>query len=121
MTQCLIIDSTLDGRSELASLLTRYGFELDSVSDAADALDRCRVAMPDVIVMAEQAGTMDSDEFLQRLHGSRPRSAPKVIVYSDAPDAGSMGRHIWTGAAECMVRPFDADIIDLKLRQVGVL
>lgn len=122
MTQCLIIDSSRDGQRELVDLLGRYGFAVDSVDDAADALERCRQSMPALIVMAERAGPMDSDEFLQRLNGAGHNGkAPKVIVYSDVPDAGSIGRHIWTGAAECMVRPFDAEIIDLKLKQVGVL
>lgn len=121
MTHCLIVEGTRDDEKRLSLLLGQYGFELETAADADAALDRCRQSMPDVIVMSESLAHMDSAEFLRRLNRGGRGTAAKVIVYSDAPDAGAIGRHIWTGAAECMVKPFDADIIDLKLRQVGVL
>jgi two-component system chemotaxis response regulator CheY len=121
MTHCLIVEGTSDDKKRLSLLLGQYGFELETVADADDALDRCRQSMPDVIVMSDSLAHMDSAEFLARLNRGAKGAAPKVIVYSEEPDAGAIGRHIWTGAAECMVKPFDADIIDLKLRQVGLL
>ena len=121
MTHCLIVEGTSDDKKRLSLLLGPYGFDLETATDAVAALDRCRQSMPDVIVMSDSLAHMDSAEFLARLNRGAKGAAPKVIVYSEESDAGAIGRHIWTGAAECMVKPFDADIIDLKLRQVGVL
>lgn len=121
MTRCLILERTQEDGKALSALLAPYGFALDRMEDAGAALDHCRHSMPDVIVMSEQLARMDSAEFLERLQRASRGRAAKVIVYQDAPDAGAIGRHIWSGAAECMAKPFDADIIELKLRQVGVL
>ena len=121
MTRCLIIERSREDAKALCALLARYGFALDRMEDADAALDHCRQAMPDVIVMSEQLACMDSAEFLDRLKRTSRGPSPKVIVYQDAPDAGAIGRHIWSGAAECMAKPFDPDIIDLKLRQVGIV
>jgi CheY-like chemotaxis protein len=124
MTQCLILERSQEDGKELSALLGRYGFAAEclQVSEASAALDLCRQKMPALIFMADQIEGMDSGEFLERLQVvSRGRPSPKVIVYQEAPDAAAMGRHIWLGAAECMAKPFDPDIIDLKLRQVGAL
>ena len=122
MTQCLILERTHEDGNELSALLGRYGFALERLKADEAALDLCRQQMPKVIFMSDQIDGMDSAEFLERLKlGTRGREVPKVIVYHDAPDAAAMGRHIWTGAAECVAKPFDADIIDLKLRQVGIV
>ena len=36
-------------------------------------------------------------------------------------EAARIGRTIWGGAAECMMKPYDAEILDLKLRQTGII
>lgn len=121
MTQCLIVEGTPEDWQRLEGLLGPYGFDLEAVERAEEALDLCRRQMPDVIVMTDRLGSMDSADFLKRLHDGAGGVRPKVIVYAERPDAAAIGRHIWSGAAECMVKPFDADIIDLKLRQIGAV
>jgi hypothetical protein len=44
-----------------------------------------------------------------------------VIVCPQEPEAARIGRTIWGGAAECMMKPYDAEILDLKLRQTGII
>lgn len=121
MTQCLIIAADENDRRHLMRLLAWYGFELAIVEDADQAESLFRMNMPDIIVMPEELEGADSYDFIQQLNRIPYGKAPKVLVYADRGDAGRIGRVIWGGASECFVKPFDASIIDLKLRQVGVV
>jgi two-component system, chemotaxis family, chemotaxis protein CheY len=119
MTQCLIVDGSQSGRTDIESLLAHYGFELDSVEDTEEALERCRSRMPDVLLISRRLGTPDPISFLKRL-GKR-RRLPVVFIYGDEQDPETIGRAIWEGASAFLMRPFDAEILDLKLRQAGVI
>jgi DNA-binding response OmpR family regulator len=121
MLQCLIIASDEDDRRQLAYLLKPYGFELALVEDADQAMAVCRMRLPDLVVMPEIIEGIESSDIIRDIHRTRESRQPKVLVYSDSPEAGQIGRAIWSGAAECFVKPFDASIIDLKLRQVGAV
>ena len=120
-TQCLIIAGNVDDRQYLARLLGRYGFELAIVEEAEQAVSICRTRIPDIVVMSQDLDGIDTFEFLQELQRVPCGRAPKILVFSDSTDAGEIGRAIWGGASECFMKPFDAAIIDLKLRQVGAV
>ncbi len=120
MTQCLIVDDSPADRSDIEALLAAYGFELESMGDAEKALDRCRAAMPDVILVAGRIASMEKVSFIKRLKRKADRR-PVVFVYGDNGDPEEIGRAIWQGASECLLKPFDADILDQKLRQAGVV
>ena len=37
------------------------------------------------------------------------------------PDTDAIGRMIMDGASECIVKPFNQELVSLKLRQVGLI
>jgi two-component system chemotaxis response regulator CheY len=121
MTKCLIVEGSKSDRDSLERLLAAYGFELNSIGDAQSALDQCRRAMPDVVLVADRLGHMDAVSFIKRLRGHTGRGRPAVFVYGDTGDPEHIGRAIWEGATECLVKPFDAEVLDSKLRQAGVV
>ncbi|MGF7163194.1 two-component system chemotaxis response regulator CheY [Rhodoligotrophos appendicifer] len=120
MTHCLIIAGPATDRNHLAVLLNSYGFEIQSAQSPEEALALCRNRMPDVIMMPDTMGTMNSVAFLQRLRRARLGSKPVVLICAEQTSASSISQAIWEGASECLIEPFDADILDFKLRQVGV-
>ena len=121
MLQCLIIASDADDRQQLVQVLAPYGFELAVVEDADQALAVCRIRMPDLVLMPEILQGIESCAFIRAIRRVEEGRQPKVLVFSDSAEAGLIGRAIWSGASECFVKPFDASIIDLKLRQVGAV
>ena len=46
---------------------------------------------------------------------------PVVLLYTDQPDTETIGRVILEGAAECLMKPLDRDLLEFKLKQVGLL
>jgi PleD family two-component response regulator len=121
MRQCLVIGSNDEDRQKLVRLLLAYGFELAIAEDAEQAIAISETRPADLVVMPETINGTDSFDLIRRLHRADRRAAPKVLVYADRPEAGIIGRAIWGGASECFVKPFDASIIELKLRQVGAV
>ncbi len=120
MTQCLIIDSDPSGRQRLEAMLSRYGFELAVAESEDAAIARCRQAMPALIVLDAGAGCADAGAFLRRLRRITGRP-PTVIVSPRSREPRDISRAIWDGVAECLIKPYDEEILDLKLRQTGVL
>jgi DNA-binding response OmpR family regulator len=121
LRQCLVIGSNDEDRQKLVRLLMAYGFELAIAEDAEQAFAISRTRPADLVVMPETINGLDSFDLIKRLHRAERGTAPKVLVYADRPEAGIIGRAIWGGASECFVKPFDASIIELKLRQVGAV
>jgi CheY-like chemotaxis protein len=121
MLQCLIVASEEDDRLELVRLLKGYGFELALVEDACQALAVCRMSAPDLIVLPEALEGAESCGFIRQIRRAGESRRPKVLVYSERAEAGPICRAILSGASECFAKPFDAPIIDLKLRQLGAV
>lgn len=121
MTQCLIIDACKAERSRVQTLLAPYQFDLDVANDAGEALEKCHGAMPDMIMMSERLSDMDAFDFIKRVRRAARSHAPVVLVYANDANPEHIGRAIWEGASECLLQPFDADVLDGKLRQVGII
>ena len=121
MTQCLIVDACEAERARIQHLLERYKFELVEAHDAGEALEKCSDGMPDMIMMSERLADMHAFDFIKKVRKSGKGQAPVVLVYGDDTDPSHIGRAIWEGASECLMQPFDADVLDGKLRQVGLV
>ena len=121
MTRCLLVDEDSQQRSALGRLLGEYGFELSESGTADAALQHCRKFAPDVVVTADRLGGMAPAEFVKRLRRASKGRKPVVLVCIDNADSGEIGRAIIEGAAEYLLKPFDREILEFKLKQVGLL
>jgi two-component system, chemotaxis family, chemotaxis protein CheY len=121
MTRCLVVDEDQQERSALGSLLGEYGFELSESGTVDGALQHCRRFAPDVVVTVERLGGMAAAEFVKRIRSASRGRKPVVLVCADKADSGKIGRAIIEGAAEYLLKPFDREILEFKLRQVGLL
>jgi CheY-like chemotaxis protein len=120
MAQCLVVDQNRQEREQVSALLSGYGFDLVESEDAEAALKICRTRPPDVIFMADRVAMARAD-FIRRAQKAVRGKRPVVLVYTGEANAGSIGRAILDGAAECLVKPFDRELLEFKLRQVGLL
>ena len=102
-------------------MLRQYEFDLDVADDGGDALEKCQGEMPDMIMMSEHLADMDAFDFIKRVRRDGRRKPPVVLVYSEKANPRQIGRAIWEGASECLMKPFDAGVLGDKLRQVGIL
>lgn len=121
MIKGLIVAARVEDRRRLEAMLAGYDFAMTSMDDARAALDECRFRYPDFILLADTPGSAEAVAFLQRLRRQCGRRAPVVILFGDRDDPVEIGRAIWEGASEWLMTPFDDHILDLKLRQAGLV
>ena len=121
MKKCLIVDDSHEDRQIAANYLEGLGFVTTQAGDGDEALTMCRQDMPDFILVDDIMPRVDGLEFLKRLHRTRGGKRPVVLFCSGHGDTAALGTAIWEGAAECLIKPFDADLLSFKLHQVGVM
>lgn len=121
MTECLIVEATPAQHHRFAELLVPYHLSLAACDTAQAALHHCRRRAPAVLLLPQTLKTMPVVDFLRSLRRQSATRSPVVLLVGETGDAGDIGRAIWEGAAECLMTPFDPDILDFKLRQAGVV
>jgi len=121
MRSCLIVDAQHGTRSVVHGFLAQRQFDITAVSSVDEALDVCRKAMPDVIVYDESADREGGGAaFIRRLRRSGRGVAPVVLYCADKRDPETLSGLILDGASECLMKPFDDDLLEFKLRQSGI-
>lgn len=121
MKTCLIVDRNPQVSESARAYFKRSNFRVHRVGNTEDAMTACRENMPDVIfVDASASGPGKSSGLLKSLSISRDGRTPVVIYCADDQDPALIGAAIWDGAYECLVKPFDDDLLDFKLVQAGL-
>lgn len=121
MTRCMIIAGTQDEQKRLERMFSVYGFDLTSAANANEALEQCGTDMPDVIILPENMQDMDSLAFIKHVRRSENGEQAALFLCSEQVDSEKIGRAIWQGASDYLIAPFDAEVLDRKLKQVGVV
>ncbi len=121
MTQCMIVAGSNAEHRRLVDMFSVYGFDLTSAANANEALDQCGTAMPDVIVLPDNLKDMDVMAFVKQLRRSDNGDRAAVFLCSEQADSEKIGRAIWGGVSDFLIAPFDAEVLDRKLKQVGVV
>ena len=121
MRSCLIVDDSKVIRKVARHILETLKFQVDEAEDGREALQRCGLNMPDVILLDWNMPVMSGMEFLRALRGDAEIAAqPKVVFCTTENDIAHIRAAIDAGADEYVMKPFDRDTIHSKLQIVGV-
>jgi two-component system, chemotaxis family, chemotaxis protein CheY len=121
MKTCLIVDDSRVVKKVAARILRDLGFAVSEASDGSEALDKCRQAMPDAILLDWNMPVMNGLDFVRALRREEGGRGPKVVFCSIENDAGHIQEALRSGADEFVMKPFDADIIESKFAEVGLI
>jgi len=121
MKHCLVVDDSPVIRKSAMRILEELQFTASEAENGREALDQCRNAMPDAVLLDWNMPVMDGIAFLVALRRERGGQAPKVIFCTTENDAEHITRAITAGADEYIMKPFDRDIIEAKFYQVGLI
>jgi two-component system chemotaxis response regulator CheY len=117
---CLVVDDSPVVRQVARRLLEARGFAVTEAAEGAEALGRCRAAMPDLIFIEAAMPLMSGLDFLRRLRLEPGGRGPKVIFCSAETDLDRIREALDAGAAEYVIKPFDGDIVAEKLAMAGL-
>jgi two-component system chemotaxis response regulator CheY len=121
MTSCLIVDDSKVVRALVRRIIAPFGFEIAEAADGLLALDACRAAMPDLILLDWNMPNMDGIAFLSALRRMPGGQAPKVVFCTTESEIPRIETALATGADEYIMKPFDAETMEAKLAMVGIL
>jgi len=121
MTHCMIVAGTGDEHQRLVEMFSIYDFDLTSVANGNDALASCGAMMPDVIVLPENLHDMDVIAFVKQVRRVKNGQQAAVFLCAQEADSEKIGQAIWEGASDFLIGSFDAEVLDRKLQQVGVV
>jgi two-component system chemotaxis response regulator CheY len=122
MKQCLIVDDSSVVRKVARRIMEELEFEVREAEEGAQALDMCRKGMPDLILLDWSMPIMDGVEFLAHLRTElTDGEKPKVVFCTTENDVAQIAKAMRAGADDFLMKPFDRDIVEAKLQEVGAL
>ncbi len=120
MKTCLVVDDSRVIRKVARRILEELGFEVAEAADGMEAMAWCRTEMPHVILLDWNMPVMDGLEFLRQLRVAPDGDQPVVIFCTVENDIEHIALALETGADEYIMKPFDGDILAVKLAETGV-
>ncbi len=121
MKTCLVVDDSKVVRMVARKILTELKFDIQEAEDGQKALDACLEEMPEAILLDWNMPVMTGIEFLRELRKVPNGDRPIVIFCTTENDMSHMQEAIMAGANEYIMKPFDAQIIEAKFAQVGLI
>jgi two-component system chemotaxis response regulator CheY len=121
MKKFLVVDDSRVIRNVARRILEALSFKVEEAADGQQALDACKRAMPDAILLDWNMPVMDGISFLRALRASPGGDAPIVLFCTTETELSKIQTAIEAGANEYIMKPFDSEIVESKLSQVGLL
>lgn len=122
MKKFLVVDDSGVVRKVARRIIeTIGGFDVHEAEDGKIALDFCLNEMPDAVLLDWNMPVMTGIEFLIELRKAPGGDAPKVLFCTTENDISFIQKAIMSGANEYIMKPFDAQILQDKMTQVGLL
>lgn len=121
MKHCLVVDDSRVIRKIACRILEQLHFVAEEAEDGAAALDACRARMPDAILLDGQMRHMTGVEFLRQLRREQNGAHPVVVFCTTENDIPRISEALHAGANDYLMKPFDRDILQGKLAQVGLV
>ena len=121
MGTCLVVDDSAVVRKIARRILEELGFQIVEAEDGEKALQACKNAIPEAILLDWNMPNMDGYEFLGKLRRMPGGDAPKVVFCTTENDVAHIARALHAGANEYIMKPFDKDIVTAKFQEVGLI
>ena len=121
MKQVLIVDDSKVIRKVAQRIVQALGFTSREAANGLEALNSCKAAMPDAVLLDWNMPVMDGIGFLIELRRLENGRTPKVVFCTTENEAPQITRALDAGADEYIMKPFDRDIIASKFEEVGLV
>jgi two-component system chemotaxis response regulator CheY len=120
MTQVLVVDDSSVIRKVARRIFEGMALQTAEADNGVTALNACRHAMPDAILLDWNMPVMDGYAFLKELRRMPGGTKPKVVFCTTENDVAHIARAMHAGADEYIMKPFDREIVQSKFEEIGV-
>jgi two-component system chemotaxis response regulator CheY len=115
------VDDSRVIRKVACNILESLSFETEEAESAQAALERCRAQMPDVILFDSQLPGANGLDLLRLIRRAPQGARPVIVVCTTENDPSHISEALAAGANEYIMKPFDREILESKLAQVGLI
>lgn len=116
---CLLVDDSRMIRKVSRRIISDLGYHVDEAENGEEALNKCKIAMPDLIILDWDMPVMTGLEFLVALRQKPATKRPKVVFCTTKKDTFDIHKGIDHGADEYVTKPFDEASLMEKLKKIG--
>jgi two-component system chemotaxis response regulator CheY len=113
----LVVEDELPTQQVLAEILTDEGYVVDVASHGLQALERVRLALPDVVLLDLNMPVMDGWGFRRALRQMEGGDRPQIILLT--ADYNSREKAERIGARAYLTKPFDIDQLLTTISEVA--
>ena len=117
----MIVDDSQVIRKITRRIMESMDFECMEAVDGQDAVAKCRALMPDIVILDWNMPVMNGLEFLLHLRSMEKGADPKVLFCTTENGMDFIQNGMAAGADEYIMKPFDREIIQGKLEQLGII
>lgn len=121
MKTCLVVDDSSVIRKVARRILEGLDFNIVEAEDGEKALEACKHAMPDAVLLDWNMPVMDGLDFLRNMRQMPGGDKPKVVFCTTENDVAHIARALHAGANEYIMKPFDKEIVTAKFQEVGLI
>jgi cyclic di-GMP phosphodiesterase len=114
----LIVDDEYAGRETLQSILEGEGYRLEMAENGAQAIEKARQYLPDVILLDVMMPGMTGFEVCQRIRSDPQIAEIPIIMLTALDDRESLLTALKAGADDFISKPFDR--YELRARLLGI-
>jgi two-component system chemotaxis response regulator CheY len=120
--KALLVDDVADMRELLAVIMAEWNIECLHADNGAQAL-KILAADPSIAFCTVDIHmpVMDGFSFVRAVRQDDAFAAVKLIMVSTDVDKGSVDQALQLGADEYIMKPFMRDMVDSKLRILGLI
>ena len=117
--QCLIVDDSRVVRKVSRSIVEALGYQVIEAENGQEALARCQLAMPDLVLVDWDMPVMTGIEFVTALRALPGNERARAVFCTSKSGAHDIHRGIAAGADEYVTKPFTEGTLRAKLETIG--
>lgn len=120
--KAIVIDDSRAIRMILARTLGQLGYEVAQAANGAEGLDvLARTGEVSLVLVDWNMPEMNGLDFIRNVRGENRYDAVKLMMVTTETQVDQMLTALEAGANEYVMKPFTREIIEDKLRLMGVL
>jgi two-component system chemotaxis response regulator CheY len=117
---CLVVDDSRVIRQLASKLLKGFGFEVAEAENGRAAVDFCRTAVPEFVLLDWNMPEMDGITCLRTLRSMDLEPRPSVVMCTTENGLEKIREALEAGADEFIMKPYDREVLLDKLVQIGL-
>ena len=120
MQHCFVIDDSDVIRKYSRLIFESLGYRVSEAADATSALERIALESPDIILVDWHVPGADMLDVIEKIRAVQFDSRPYILYVTTEGDYGDVHRALKCGADDFLLKPFNREIIEMKLHEISV-